>query len=217
MQLPVWYYFTAALLATLWASIFVRGIRFGLVREYPVIYWFVGVSAFCYGLKWLGSRILPPYPDYFLVYIFASFPPVLLALAVLIRMYSLGKKPMRIAALVVPLLVSVLIFMDTPVQEEYQVYFRLTSALFSYVAIFGLFVLFRLGLSRDLAGGRTWLLILGGVMFPYAVASLNHLAYFAEIFSMNVFAHAGEPILVVSWIVIWRGLRGFNLPKSSRA
>lgn len=215
MDVPLAYYLSALCVLAFWGLLFFYGARARMLQRYRLFYAFAAVSALCYVTKWIGSQTLTPYPDYFFLYIGAAFVQASLAAALLVQIYLISHRPKSLAALVVPLVIAGMIFADTPVWKEFQVYIRLTNSLYAFVTVLGGIVLFRLILTRDLIVGANYYSILGGLLFPHALYALNHLAYFSKLpwWPVSVFAHLGEPVFVLSWLVILAGMRRYDPPR----
>ena len=193
--------------------LFARGGQYRMLRRYPLFYWFCGVSAACYVLKWVCSLTLDPYPDYYRIYILASLPPGGMAAAWLYSVYRKFQGRSVLGVLILPSAAAGIVFAFTPLIEEFQILLCLTNSLFAYVAVLGLWVVGRLlDQQRHYYIGTNHLLTGGGVVFPYAALAINHLAYFSGL-DVSIFTHLGEPIYLLSWVVIYGGMRRYDPPK----
>ncbi len=219
--IPIWYYFSALILYTLWGSLVYYGVRSQvwngkksrLLFQYPLFYTLLFFSILINVLRYVIASTLGRESEFYSDFYWLSrYVPFVLAIAIVWKIYRLAGRGSGWDY--IPLLIFPgFIVVESLWVTDSHYYVVISNALLCFEAVLGLMAYLRLFKNRRLRLGANLSGILMGLYIPCLIAWLNHTLYlFGAVVPYTVFAYVMEPITLLSWFLVARGMRRLDPP-----
>ena len=219
--IPGWYYFSAIILYSIWGGLVYYGVRrqdwngekSRLLLRYPLFYTFLFSSILLNFLRFGMASILgtesESYSDFYWV---SRYVPFVLAIAIVWKVYRLAGRGSGWDYVPLLILPGFIVFESLRVPGTHH-YIIISNALLCFEAVLGLMAYNRLFKNRRLKLGSNLSGILMGLYIPCLIAWLNHTLYlFGAVLPYEFFASVMEPITLLSWFLMARGMRRLDPP-----
>lgn len=182
-----------------------------MLRHYKLFYTYVLIFATCYWLK-LTSRPLIDNFTYSRIYFWTGVVQGCMAAFVLLQIFRLGGRAaskLRWAGIAA---FPIMIFAVTSTETSAHWYVRTINGLYALLTALALANLDRL---KPLILGNNYYGILGGILIPNGLVTLNYMAYLSRFswWPIDLFRHLGEPIVWIAWLVILAGMWRYSPPR----
>ncbi|MEE8586308.1 MAG: hypothetical protein V3T83_15795 [Acidobacteriota bacterium] len=236
-EIPTWYYLFAIILYPIWCNLVYYGLRRRdwegrkrrLIFRYPLFYTYlfssILVNFLRFGMANIWGRESYLYTD---LYYLSRYLLFVLAIAIIWRIYRLAGRGSGWDYVLLLIFPGFIVF-ESFRMESSHLYIVISNALLCFEAVLGLLVYLRLFSNRRLRLGANLSGILMGLYIPCLIAWLNHtiylfgaflpsdLAFLPSDLSYTIFAYIMEPITLLSWFLIARGMWRLDPPRWEEA